>query len=48
MLFDANVPALVTQNHLDIALAFRDTHINENVCDHKSTKTPERLPEVTA
>jgi len=48
MLFDANVPALVTHNRQDISSAFMDTHVNEDVCDHKSTKTPERLPEVTA
>ena len=48
MLFDANVPALVTHNRQDISSAFMDTQINEDVCDHKSTKTPERLSEVTA
>lgn len=44
----ANVSALMTQNRPDIALAFRDAHTNEGVCDYKNIKTPERLHEVTA
>jgi len=44
----ANVSALMTQNRMDIALAFRDAHTNEGVCDYKNIKTPERLQEVSA
>jgi uncharacterized membrane-anchored protein len=36
----------MTQNHPDIAVAFRDAHTNENVCDHKNIKTLEMLQEV--
>ena len=39
----ANASALMTQNRPAIAVAFRNAHTNENVCDHK---TPERLQEV--
>ncbi len=42
----ANVSASMTQNHPDIAVAFRDAHTNENVCDHKNIKTLEMLQEV--
>jgi len=38
----------MTQNHPDIAVAFRDTHPNKNVCEYKNIETLERLPEVTA
>ena len=41
-----NASALMTQNRPDIAVAFRNAHTNENVCDHKNIKTPERLQEV--
>nr|QNO43556.1 hypothetical protein HMEJMANM_00025 [Methanosarcinales archaeon ANME-2c ERB4]QNO43619.1 hypothetical protein LAPIAFBC_00026 [Methanosarcinales archaeon ANME-2c ERB4]QNO44708.1 hypothetical protein LCOPCFJD_00007 [Methanosarcinales archaeon ANME-2c ERB4] len=44
----ANASALMAQNYRDIAVAFRDAHTNENVCDHKNIKTSERLQEVTA
>jgi len=44
----ANVPALMTQNRPDIAVAFRDAHTNEKVYDHKNIKTPEMSQEVTA
>ncbi|MCK4458570.1 MAG: hypothetical protein KAU52_02465 [Methanosarcinales archaeon] len=44
--FDVNVSAFMTQNRPDIAVAFRDAHTNENVCDHKDIKTLERLQEV--
>ncbi len=43
-----NVSASMTQNRPDVALAFRDAHTNEKVCDHKNIKTPERLQEVSA
>jgi hypothetical protein len=42
----ANVSASMTQNRPDIAVAFRDAHTNENVCDHKNIKTLEKLQEV--
>ena len=44
----ANVSALMTQNYQDIAVAFMGAHTSEKMCDHKNTKTPERLQEVTA
>ena len=44
----ANVSALMTQNRPNIAVTFRDAHTNENVCDHKNIKTPEKSQEVNA